>query len=228
MPDKFDEMLSAALSACFDEEIKAIEHMEKVQPSAQWKKDVLSLCKKEKARTVFRFRRILGRCAIFVLVFFSSVSLMLLTAPEVQGAVQEVILKWTDKALEFNFEGKSAFLDAVSVNVSFIPEGYMLTDTFNALPGMFSYTWNNDEGQEIYLSCLKISPESYQGIDNEHGELTNIDFLAKDTVYIKSNTKGWPNFLSWTQDGYSMLLETPENFSDEAVIKIAEGVKLIY
>ncbi|MCI9455347.1 MAG: DUF4367 domain-containing protein [Oscillospiraceae bacterium] len=227
MSGNFDDLLSAAFSEAFDEEIKAVEQMKKVKPSKQLKGVVLGLCKKEKPRAVWHFQSALKRCAVFVLVFFSTASLLMLTAPEVRAAVQQVILKWTDRALLFSFEGKSTS-DAVSVDVSFIPDGYTLTDTFDALPDMFTYTWNNDEGREIYLSCAQISPELNQGIDNEHGTLTDIAFSAQDVVYIKSNTPGWPSFLTWTQDGYSMLLDCPANFSEEMIIKIAEGIELNY
>ncbi len=227
MSGNFDDLLSAAFSEAFDEEIKAVEQMKKVKPSKQLKGVVLGLCKKEKPRAVWHFQSALKRCAVFALVFFSTASLLMLTAPEVRAAVQQVILKWTDRALLFSFEGKSTS-DAVSVDVSFIPDGYTLTDTFDALPDMFTYTWNNDEGREIYLSCAQISPELNQGIDNEHGTLTDIAFSAQDVVYIKSNTPGWPSFLTWTQDGYSMLLDCPANFSEEMIIKIAEGIELNY
>jgi len=227
MSGKFDELLSTALSDCLDEEIKAVDQMEKVQPSPEWKGAVLSLCKKENKRR-FHFQRFLKRCAVFVLVFFSSASLLMLTAPEVRGAVQQVILKWTDKALFFNFNGSSMFSDVVSVNATFIPSGYVLTDTFDALPDDFSYTWTNNEGQEIYLSCFKISQGAAQLIDNEHGELADISFSAPDIVYIKSNISGYPNYLSWTKDGYSILLETPKEFSEEAIIKIAEGIQFTF
>ena len=226
MSGNFDELLSAAFSDAFDEEIREIEQMEKVIPSDKLKGAVLGLCKKEKSR-VWHFQSALKRCAVFVLVFFSTASLLMLTAPEVRAAVQQVILEWTDKALVFKFEGK-AVSEAVSVDVSYIPDGYTLTDTFDALPDMLSYTWTNDEGQEIYLSCAQISPEMNQGIDNEHGTLTDIAFSAQDVVYIKSNTVGYSSLLSWTEGGYSMLLIIPETFSDETVIKMAEGVEIVY
>ena len=227
MSGNFDDLLSAAFSEAFDEEIKAVEQMKKVKPSKQLKGVVLGLCKKEKPRAVWHFQSALKRCAVFALVFFSTASLLMLTAPEVRAAVQQVILKWTDRALLFSFEGKSTS-DAVSVDVSFIPDGYTLTDTFDALPEDFSSTWNNGEGQEIYLSCMQISQGAFQAIDNEHGDITDIAFSAQDVVYIKSNTPDWPSFLTWTQDGYSMLLDCPANFSEEMIIKIAEGIELNY
>lgn len=224
MSGNFDELLSTAFSEAFDEEIKAVEQMEKVKPSKQLKGVVLGLCKKEKPRAVWHFQSALKRCAVFVLVFFSTASLLMLTAPEVRAAVHQVFLKWTDKALLFSFEGKSTS-DAVSVDVSFIPDGYTLTDTFDSLPDMFSYTWTNSEGQEIYLSCLKISSGSAQIIDNEHGQVTEIPFSAEDVIYMKSNTPEDPNYLAWTKEGYSMSLETPKKFSEETIIKIAEGIQ---
>lgn len=227
MFDNFDELLTAALSDSLDEEIRSIEQIEKVQPSEKMKGVVLGLCKKEKNHSNY-FNRVLKRCAVFLLVFFSSVSLILLTAPEVRGAVQQVILTWTEKELVFNFNGKSIFSDAVSVNISFIPDGYVLVDTFDDLPDLLAYTWTNSREQEIYLSCFKITQGAVQGIDNEHGELSDIAFSAQDVVYIRSNTLGYPNYLSWTKDGYSVLLVVPENFSDEVIIQIAEGVKLNY
>lgn len=224
----FDEVLASALSDKLDEEIEVINRLEKVSPSPKLRQSVLDMCNKKNSILSSCFPSVLKRCAVFALVFFSSVSWLLLTAPEVQGAVQQVILKWTDEALEFKFEGESVFPDAVSVNVSYLPDGYRLTDSFDSLPDMSNYTWLNNEKQEIYLSCLKISQGASQGIDNEHGTLTDIDFPAKDVVYLKSNTAGYSSLLSWTEEGYSMLLIIPETFSDEAVIKIAEGVELIY
>lgn len=226
----FDEVLASALLDKLDKEIEVINRLEKVPPSPKLRQSVLDMCNKKNSILSSCFPSVLKRCAVFALVFFSSVSWLLLTAPEVQGAVQQVILKWTDEALEFKFEGESVFPDAVSVNVSFIPDGYMLTDTFDSLPDLLSYTWANinNEEQKIDISCFKISQGASQGIDNEHGELTDIDFEAKDIIYLRSNTVGYPSYLSWTQDGYSMLLIIPETFSDAVIIKIAEGVELIY
>ena len=46
MSGNFDDLLSAAFSEAFDEEIKAVEQMKKVKPSKQLKGVVLGLCKK--------------------------------------------------------------------------------------------------------------------------------------------------------------------------------------
>ncbi len=228
----FNEVLTLALSDKLDEEIKMINQLEKDPPSPKLRHSILKKCQQRSSRLDFYIHPVLKRCAIFVLVFFSSVSLMLLTMPEVQAAVQQVILKWTDKALEFKFEGESVFPDAVSVNVSYLPDGYRLTDSFDSLPDIFDYSWNDHAAWEwqwqICLSGMKISEGASQGIDNEHGDITDIAFSAQDVIYLKSNTPGYPSYLSWTENGYSMLLIIPETFSDEVIIKIAEGVELIY
>ncbi len=229
MPDKFDEMLSAALSECFDEEIKAIEHMEKVQPSAQWKKDVLSLCKKEKARTVFRFRRILGRCAIFVLVFFSSVSLMLLTAPEVQASVKNVLTIWSKEAVTFIFDGKlsNRITKIKGFDLRYLPEGFSLVDSYVEAPSYFYYEWVNSQEDRLILECMLISETAEYGYDQEHGEISFIDLDKTNLLFLKSNDPNYPHHITWSENNYLVNLTIPFDILETEIVKISNNILFI-
>lgn len=229
MSGNFDELLSAALSDAFDEEIRKIEQLEKVMPSEKLKGVVLSQCKKKRPRTVVYFQHILKRCAVFVLVFFSTASLLMLTAPEVRAAVKEMLTVWTKEAVIFLFEKDSASknFEVVEIETEYIPDGFSVSDSDINLPSYYYKEWSNSNQEQIILECVSMSSGGNYGYDQEHGKKVEIALDKDDLLFLKSTDLRYPHHLSWTEKDYFVSLTFPHEFTDKEIIKIVNNTKLI-
>lgn len=229
MSGNFDDLLSAAFSEAFDEEIKAVEQMKKVKPSKQLKGVVLGLCKKEKPRAVWHFQSALKRCAVFVLVFFSTASLLMLTAPEVRAAVRSVLTVWTKEAVIFFFDKDSADknFEVIGIEAEYIPIGFSVSDAEIDLPSYYYKEWSNLNQERIILECVPISSSGNYGYDQEHGTKEEIALDKDDLLFLKSTDSRYPHHLSWTEKDYLVTLALPYGFMDGEIIKMVENIQFI-
>lgn len=228
MPLSFDELLAIALSDSLDEEIKMIEKMEKVTPSPRMRFWIWKMKMKSAWR---RSGKLLTRCAVLALVFFSAASLCVLTPQDVRATAKDILVFWTREEVTFLFDRNGEHMEAeeelTAVELTYLPEGFAIGNTTDELPFYCHKSWSNNKGQSFTLDCDWIL-EGGQISFHRHDHVESLIDLDKDNLlFFKSAASDAPHYLCWSENNYFISLAFSANFSDEEILKIAKGITFI-
>lgn len=103
--------------------------------------------------------------------------------------------------------------------LSYVPDGYELTDRFIAY-GNVSYKWQNADkdtltfGQYITATCISFN--------NKGGEPCEINHNGKTILYIKAN-HDHHSYL-WKNGNYNLTISSTNPLSEEELIRMIDGL----
>ena len=103
--------------------------------------------------------------------------------------------------------------------LTYVPEGYALKkSTIDEI--IVGYTYISSTGEEIIFGQQPLS--AYYGFDNENG-YSSIIVLENYEVFCKKSDL-YSTYL-WSNGKYSLSLTTSEDFTEEELIKIINGIQ---
>ena len=153
---------------------------------------------------------------------------LLLTACSVYAYQEEIhsfIEKVYDNHIKVAFDNGDEDREVKKISeyytLGYVPDGYTLTKELRMSASM-KCEWENAEGQYLIFEQCVIDGTNY-GLDGENGETTLI-MCGEYNVYCRSgNTYTY----IWNDGKYSFVIVTPIAFSDNILIRLIEGIKIV-
>ncbi len=209
-----------------DEIIEVYQDIEVPDSLDDWFSDYnATRIKKEKKKTkmlaLYKVMRKIAVAAI-VICMMCSVAIISVEASRVYffNMVTEIYQKYSLVfQVEVDSDEVSAGLPAALVPYSptYLPEGYILTDT-HKLNNTITLSYKNSKDDEIIF--LQSSMHSQLQLDSENGKLVGVNILGhKGTLIIKSDI----SILYWTDR--VMFFVIKGNIEKSQLLKIAESVQ---
>ncbi|NCB62446.1 MAG: DUF4367 domain-containing protein [Clostridia bacterium] len=89
---------------------------------------------------------------------------------------------------------------------------------------MWIYHYENDEENQLQLSCRSIQQGALVSIDNEHSDHKELKIGDRPADLYRSNTPGYPSYLLWTDPEESVFFLLMSEINPDELIKMAKSV----
>lgn len=151
---------------------------------------------------------------------------------EIGSFVEEVFAEYVNVGFSDDDKGNVSFNDKENndnhvteieevYKLSYVPEGYELIDTF-INDTYVAYTYVNDNGSVILFDQCPLGVSHSIGIDNDMDDVTVIEHNGIE--YYARSSETMLHYV-WHDDKYAMVLDVPNEISQDEVFKIIDEIK---
>ena len=187
--------------------------------SAAFETKMERLLQKEKKFTWRFVNTAAKRAAVAVAVCM----LLILTAcsvPAIREPIVRFIVEIFDGGNVYDFEGDITDTISQKYEMTFVPDGFTLIDTF-ACDGGITYTYENESGKKI-LFDQAVTDGTSLSVDNENGTYKIIEVAGHEThLYFRGTT----SVAFWIEDVYFFQITSNDSITEETLIKMVESVE---
>lgn len=159
------------------------------------------------------------RAACFAAVFVM-LCLTACSVPAIRESIVNFIIEKTDISNDYEFEGNITDTISREYEMTYIPEGFTLTDTFRSDPGI-TKTYENEAGDRIRFSQI-ITDGGWLSVDSERSEFKILEVAGNETHLY---TWDGISFAMWSEDSYLFEISYHGTISEEDLIKLIESVE---
>lgn len=179
---------------------------------------------RHRVRGKMTFRRLaITACLIALLASTATAGI-----PYIENAMRIVIMKQTNKSVDFHYRQDEDFADdsVLQLSVGWIPKAYYADMEMNQFDAV-SYLYTNRNDKSKYFRIQKFHRDSTVSIDAENAEVKTIRLNDREVTYIrKIDENGDLNLnLAWLDEHQNYVCVLAVNVEENDVLKIAEGVE---
>lgn len=175
----------------------------------------------KKDRTFFwKFVNTASKRAAVVAVVCMALLLTACSVPAIREPIVRFIVEVFDWGDHYTFEGDTTDTISKEYEMSFVPEGFALTDTFEDVTAIVR-TYKNENGDMIRYT-QSITDGTWLAVDNEHSEHTILEIAGNETHFY---IQGGISTAMWSEDSYMFKIVYHGYVAEDVLIKMVESVE---
>lgn len=187
--------------------------------SASFEERMEKIIKKDRS-FFWKFVNTASKRAAVVAVVCMALILTACSVPAIREPIVRFIVEIFDGGNVYDFEGDITDTISQKYEMTFVPDGFTLIDTF-ACDGGITYTYENESGKKI-LFDQAITDGTFLSVDNENGTYKIIEVAGHEThLYFRGTT----SVAFWIEDVYFFQITSNDSITEETLIKMVESVE---
>ena len=147
--------------------------------------------------------------------------------PQLRVWAVNILSSWHEEYLEYSFTYKGATdeLTLPEIEVTYVPQGYVLNDYQNPFGFSANFDYVNTENQILAIYAVLASDNLNLYVDNEDRVLSDVVLdNALEAKFLEAIDDNWPSDLTWTSADGKIVFSIVGHLPKEEMLKIANGI----
>ena len=155
-----------------------------------------------------------------------SIAVLAAASPTVRAAIKQWFMEVRQRDIVYHFTGEPEEKELPCYTIAELPEGYVPTGETVELRGYRSITYQNTDGQLLYLNYMYMDQGSAHGVSIEHMEVRDVTVNGLSGQLYLTLDPAYSSGLVWRDETANIQFEI-NAFADESVLlHMAESVSL--
>lgn len=184
-----------------------------------------------KMRRTFRKAKhpVIYKLPKYVACFVLALALASVTWLTVDVEARAAFFSWVreqyETFVEYRFIGEAPPKNTiVEYELTWLPEGFSFQKEQD-LDGGTYLTYTNDSGRRIIFSCLQGDDAASLFVTSDYAEPRSVQIGNIHADFYQANEEASSNMLVWTSEKDGLAFYIMADFSEDTMIKLAEGVQ---
>lgn len=179
---------------------------------------------RKRARPVWK--KALQRVAAVLIVCSLTLGSLMAISPTVRAAVIRWVTEWYETHVVYRYSGDQISTEMPQYEITELPTGYIESERINQ-PGFSSVTYDNTDGDIIYLDCISVQDGYALAFSTENADMFPVKIAGFDGQLFSAQTKGTSSTVTWINSDNNLQFTVDGLLSDIDILRIAESVRQI-
>lgn len=151
---------------------------------------------------------------------------LMAASPTVRAAVIQWVQEWYETHIIYRFQGAPTSEEMPDYQITELPEGFAEAERVESI-GYLQITYENEQGEKIYLICSKMDSGTSAYVSTENMEISDIQVNGCMGQFYHSLDPNLSSAIVWT-DERSNIMFSVDAFGEKLdILHMSESVELV-